>query len=85
MADETKKAHHGDTQYGIKEKNNIEGSNLFTGVWNLNRDNLDKYDPFISGYAFIIWTKMPNFMVSSDKNMADKFRALTERNFKSFS
>ena len=78
---------HGDSQSGIKQRSSetIQKSNLFTGIWNLNQNNLDAYDPFISGYAFIIWTKMPAFMVRADKEMADKFRALTERNFKSFS
>jgi hypothetical protein len=78
---------HGDSQSGIRQRSSetIQKSNLFTGIWNLNQNNLDAYDPFISGYAFIIWTKMPAFMVRADKEMADKFRALTERNFKSFS
>ena len=66
--------------------------NLFTGVWNLDQANLTKYDPYISGYAFIVWTKLPAFM----NNVTDKdvisgmpidraFKQMTEKNFKSLS
>ena len=76
----------GNSQAGIKYNETYHTSNLFTGVWDLNQENLTAYDPFISGYAFIIWTKLPIFMLyAEDPEIGTKFRVLTERNFKSFS
>jgi hypothetical protein len=37
-------------------------------------------DPYVSGYAFIKWIKVPTWLSDSDR-----FKQLTERNFKSFS
>jgi len=62
--------------------------NLFTGVWNLDQNNLDKFDPFVTGYGAIIWTKLPAFFDYLDSQFSDfraQFKAMTERNFKSFS
>lgn len=55
--------------------------NLFTGQWRLDQTNIDRFDPFVTGYAFIIWTKLPKFF---DTGLRTDFKALTERNFKSF-
>lgn len=71
------------TQDGnLKSYNYEQSDNLFSGVWNLNNSNLNKYDPFITGYSFIVWTKLPAFF-SSDFNK--KFKGMTEKNFKAFS
>lgn len=70
------------TQNGLKSYDFNENDNLFSGVWNLNNDNLQKYDPFITGYAFIVWTKLPAFF---DEPFAKRFKGITEKNFKSFS
>ena len=42
------------TQSGLKNYDYNETDNLFSGVWNLNNSNLDKYDPFITGYSFFV-------------------------------
>jgi len=76
------------SQDGIKSKINggklmdYTATNLFTGVWNLSQENLDKFDPFIQGYAFFIWTKLPVFFEEAFKQ---QFKALTEKNLKSLS
>ena len=69
---------------GKSNVNKIDYStdNLFAGVWRLDQDNLNRFDPFIQGYAGIIWTAMPAFF---DNDMATQFKYFTERNFKSFS
>lgn len=56
--------------------------NLFTGVWNLDQSNLERFDPYVQGYSFFMWTKLPAFF---DEEYANNFKALTERNYKSFS
>jgi hypothetical protein len=67
-------------------KTDFSTDNLFTGVWNLNRDNLDRFDPFIQGWAAIVWTKLPAFFEKSSKSaVTTQFKHLTEKNFKSFS
>lgn len=60
---------------------NWNADNLFAGQWRLDQTNIDRFDPFITGYAFVIWTKLPRFF---DTAFATEFKALTERNFKSF-
>lgn len=76
------------SQAGIKQKalgpnaTKYDTDNLFAGVWRLDQANLDKFDPFITGYAFWIWTKMPAFF---DETMKSQFRNLTEKNFKAYS
>lgn len=70
------------TQSGLKNYDYNETDNLFSGVWNLNNSNLDKYDPFITGYSFFVWTKLPSFF---DANLTKRFKGLTEKNFKNLS
>lgn len=71
------------TQDSIKSNNiDFSSDNLFTGVWRLGNDNINRFDPFIPGYATVIWTKLPVFM---DDSSQKQFRALTEKNFKAFS
>jgi len=60
------------------------GDNLFAGMWHLGQENLSKFDPYIKGYAFWIWTAFPKFL-SVDSEFLSRFKALTERNFKSLS
>ena len=80
------------SQDGIRSKafssassNDFSSDNMFTGVWNLNQDNLDRMDPFTTGYAAIIWTRLPAFLDYGNSSATKQFKALTERNFKSFS
>jgi hypothetical protein len=76
------------SQTGIKGK--VNGSNavdyttdnLFAGMWRLDQTNLNRFDPFIQGYAFIMWTRLPIFF---DSSYQSQFQALTEKNFKAFS
>lgn len=56
-------------------------SNFFLGTWDLDQTNLDRYDPFVGGYAYIVWTKLPAFFSSDLKT---NFKRMTEKNFKSF-
>jgi hypothetical protein len=88
-----KSAYNGHAHLKTYELNSSD--NLFSGVWNLNQENLTKYDPFITGYAFIVWTKLPVFMerdrttslfgAGSNLTVAESFKILTEKNFKSLS
>ena len=50
---------------------------FFTGHMNLQRL---EFDPIITGYALIIWTKIPNWMERKFPN----FKAMTQKNFKAF-
>lgn len=71
---------------GMKSYNYNESDNLFSGVWDLNQNNLDRFDPFITGYSFIVWTKLPAFFEKSDiTGLSDRFKGITEKNFKTFS
>ena len=76
------------SQSGIKQKalnksTDYTHDNLFAGVWRLDQTNLAEFDPFIQGYAFIMWTKLPAFF--DTVNAAPQFKSLTEKNFKAFS
>lgn len=78
------------TQDGLKGKASTQdysSDNLFAGVWRLDQSNLDHYDPFIQGYAQIVWTKLPLFWnkVKGATQLVNNFKYITERNFKSFS
>lgn len=69
---------------------NYSTDNLFTGVWRLDQNNLNRFDPFIAGYAAIIWTALPAFFDKAEagkdsSNFRSQFKYFTERNFKSFS
>lgn len=76
------------TQDGISTnrtgENRIQytSDNLFAGTWRLDQDNLARFDPYITGYGYIIWTKLPKFF---DAPTAERFRHFTEKNFKTFS
>ena len=67
---------------GNVNKIDYSTDNLFAGVWRLDQTNLNRFDPFIQGYAGIIWTAMPKFF---EQDMQTQFKYFTERNFKSFS
>lgn len=56
-------------------------SNFFKGTWDFRHGEVGQYDPFIGGYAFIVWTRLPDFF---DENMKTRFKWMTMRNFKSF-
>lgn len=51
---------------------------FFTGGLNLKQL---AFDPLVTGYAFIVWTKLPSWLVSEYSG----FKAMTEKNFKAFS
>lgn len=76
------------SQLGLKQKAlgtkklDFTTDNLFAGMWRLDQANLDKFDPFITGYSLIIWTKLPAFF---DTEIKRQFQALTEKNFKGYS
>ena len=93
MADSVKKIVR--SQMGIRgalfpgtEYDNVEtlfnSDQLFQGVWRLNQSNLNKFDPFITGYAFFIWTKAPRFWQAKSTDSWTNFKALTENNLKAF-
>lgn len=56
-------------------------NNFFAGTWDMDQSNLDRYDPYITGYSYIVWTKLPSFMPS---DIRTRFKHFTEKNFKSF-
>lgn len=61
---------------------NAENANFFAGTWDMDQSNLDNYDPFITGYSYIVWTKLPQFF---PEKLRKRFKHMTEKNFKSFS
>ena len=66
--------------------NQAGNGNFFTGHFNYNNMN---YDPYLSGYAFIIWTKVPNWLGDAENGGifenagTEHFKNLTQKNFKS--
>ena len=52
-------------------------SSFFTGSMNTKSLN---FDPYVGGYAFIIWTKVPFWV----KDAYPDFEMMTQKNFKSF-
>lgn len=52
-------------------------SSFFTGGMDLQEL---QFDPFVTGYAFIIWTHLPKWVTSEFQN----FKSMSEKNFKSF-
>jgi len=61
----------------VFEEDFSKKNSFFTG--SLDLQNL-KFDPFVTGYAFIIWVKVPTWV---DKAYPS-FRQMTQNNFKSF-
>lgn len=67
-----------------------ENGSFFQGTWDFHHDNVKQYDPFINGYAFIYWTRLPEFLMyrqSLGTEAVDDYQAfkwMTMRNFKSF-
>jgi len=59
-----------------KSKTTTQGS-WFTGK--MNTQVLD-FDPLVTGYAFIVWTKLPFWVEKTYENFSD----MTQKNFKSF-
>ncbi|QXN67902.1 hypothetical protein FPHOBKDP_00148 [Listeria phage LPJP1] len=55
-----------------------KGKSFFTG--SMNTQEL-QFDPFVTGYAFILWTKVPTWVEKSFPG----FRSQTQKNFKEFS
>lgn len=58
------------------DKTRVQGS-WFTGK--MNTQKLD-FDPLVTGYSFIIWTKLPFWVEKTYTNFAD----MTQKNFKAF-
>lgn len=56
----------------------FQQQSFFTGGLNLKQL---AFDPLLTGYAFIVWTKLPKWVVSEYPG----FKAMTEKNFKGFS
>lgn len=50
--------------------------NFFTGSVG---HGANSFDPYVSGYAFIIWVKVPSWLPHGDE-----FKAFSQKNFKSF-
>lgn len=50
--------------------------NFFSGSVPIGANS---YDPYVSGYAFIAWVKVPSWI-----SEVDKFKQLSQKNFKSF-
>lgn len=61
----------------VYDNNLAMNNSYFTGALNLQKL---EFDPLITGYAFIIWTKIPVWVNSKFPG----FMAMTQKNFKSF-
>ncbi|ALN97882.1 hypothetical protein Bp8pS_203 [Bacillus phage vB_BpuM-BpSp] len=62
----------------VFDSNIASQQSFFTGAPNLKQL---AFDPLVTGYAFIIWTKLPKWMEKEYPG----FKSLTQKNFKSFS
>lgn len=51
-------------------------TNFFTGSVNTGKNS---FDPYVSGYAFIVWLKVPSWLPNPDV-----FKQFSQKNFKSF-
>ena len=54
-----------------------QNKSFYTGSMNLQTL---EFDPFVSGYSFILWTKVPDWVEQEYPG----FRAMTQKNFKAF-
>lgn len=61
----------------FKTKDVVTNGSWFTG--HVNTQNLD-FDPLVTGYAFIYWTKLPFWVDKAYPN----FKEMSTKNFKSF-
>ena len=61
----------------FKTKDVVTNGSWFTG--HVNTQNLD-FDPLVTGYAFIYWTKLPFWVEQNYPN----FKEMSTKNFKSF-
>ena len=67
-----------DSSINIYNTNDLStNGGYFTGGLNFQELN---FDPIVTGYAFIFWTKLPKWVVK----MYPGFAAMTQKNFKSF-
>lgn len=71
-------AEHGMTQWTDKSKSD----NLFSGIWDMNQDNLGTKDPYVQGYARVFMTSPCVFMDKLQK--WELFKNFCEKNFKAF-
>jgi len=69
-----------DNRHNLKKYNYDNVSNFFNGRFKTDKNNLSAYNPFIPGYAFIIWMNGPTFL-----DNWSVYKTLLEQNFKSFS
>ena len=59
-------------------------NNFFTGGLELQNEQLKNYDPLVTGYAFIFWVWLPEWVAGSKApEFCKNFRDLTQKNFKS--
>ena len=63
---------------GVYDNDLAKDEGFYTGHMNLQTL---PFDPLITGYAFIIWTKVPKWL----EELFPGFKAMTQKNFKSFS
>lgn len=65
------------TEIKVYDSNLAKNQSFFTGGLNLQELN---FDPLVTGYAFIIWTKLPQWIEQEFPG----FKSMTQKNFKSF-
>jgi len=58
----------------------VDARNFFHGGLELTHNELQNFDPLVTGYAFIVWTRLPDWL---DDAGFTSFKELTQRNFKS--
>jgi len=68
------------SQINIYDDSLAANKYFFQGAPNTNQDTLN-YDPFLPGYAFIFWFKLPTWLTANFPNFAN----LTQKNFMAFS
>lgn len=65
------------TDIRVYDNTLAKNNNFFTGGLNLQKL---EFDPLITGFAFIVWTKIPTWIELEYPG----FKAMTEKNFKAF-
>ena len=63
----------------------VDTTNFFNGGLELNNALLENFDPLVTGYAFIYWVHVPDWLTNTGTDGAgfENFKELTQRNFKS--
>lgn len=69
-------------EHSYKPKEPTTANDFFSGSVHTGKES---FDPYVSGYAFIYWLALPKWVTDHSLKAGGDFKALTQKNFKSFS